>query len=229
MNCLPNAHDDPERSRVSAIIKWLESAFPEAETALTYETPFQLLIATILSAQCTDVRVNQVTPLLFKTFPGPYEILKGDPGHLISIIRSTGFYRNKAKNIIGCARRLVEVFGGEVPETIEDLVTLPGVGRKTANVVLGSAFGQAAIVVDTHVRRVANRLELTQSNDPAQIEVDLGHLLQKEKWTSGAHRLLLHGRHVCKSRRPRCDHCTLFDLCPSEKKRGIARQNNVQT
>ncbi len=202
------------RTRASEIIQRLEQSIPKADTALNHDSPFQLLIATILSAQCTDVRVNQVTPILFKAHPGPMEMLQADPERLASIIRSTGFYKNKTKNIIGCSRRIVEVFAGNIPETLEELITLPGVGRKTANVVLGSAFHQQAIVVDTHVRRVARRLNLTRSNDPIQIETDLNHLLDKKIWTSAAHRLLLHGRHVCKSRKPLCEGCTLFDLCP---------------
>ncbi len=200
--------------RAAEIIQRLEQSIPTANTALSHDSPFQLLIATILSAQCTDVRVNQVTPGLFKAYPGPMEMLRAKPEHLESIIRSTGFYKNKAKNIIGCTKRLVEVFGESIPDTLEELITLPGVGRKTANVVLGTAFHRQAIVVDTHVRRVARRLNLSQSNDPTQIETDLNHLLDKKIWTSAAHRLLLHGRHVCKSRKPLCEGCALFDLCP---------------
>ena len=220
MEGLRNGDESPEALRAAAITQALELSIPEAETALQHKTPFQLLIATILSAQCTDVRVNQVTPSLFKAFPDPETLLKGDPEHLISLIRSTGFYRNKAKNIIGCAKRLVENFEGKVPKTFEALVSLPGVGRKTANVVLGSAFGQEAIVVDTHVRRVANRLGLSPSKDPTQIEFDLGRLLPKEKWTATAHRLLLHGRRTCKARRPLCTSCVLYCLCPSKEKTG---------
>ena len=220
----PKSPTEAEKARAAAILDRLEAAIPEAETALVHDTPFQLLIATILSAQCTDVRVNQVTPRLFKTFPGPKTILEGNHDLLVEIIRPTGFYRNKAKAIIGCARRLVEAFGGEVPDTLEALVTLPGVGRKTANVVLGSAFGRPAVVVDTHVRRVANRLGLSRSRDPVKIEADLRRLLPPSRWTSGSHRLLLHGRHCCKARRPQCERCPLYDLCPAEEKgrRGAA-------
>jgi len=205
-----------EQTRAAEIIRRLEQSIPKANTALNHDSPFQLLIATILSAQCTDVRVNQVTPILFKTFPGPMKMFQADPEKLSSIIHSTGFYKNKTKNIIGCAKRLIEVFGGEVPETLDDLISLPGVGRKTANVVLGTAFHQQTIVVDTHVRRVARRLKLTRSNDPTQIESDLNHLLDENIWTSAAHRILLHGRHVCKSRKPLCEGCALFDLCPEK-------------
>lgn len=207
--------DLKERRRAADIIKRLEKAIPEADTALDYETPFQLLVATILSAQCTDVRVNQVTPKLFQTFPGPNDILQGDPEVLIALIRSTGFFNNKAKNIIGCAKTLLGKHGGEVPEDLEALTALPGVGRKTANVVLGTAFGHPAIVVDTHVRRVSNRLGLSKSADPVKIEADLSRLFPKQKWTAGAHRLLLHGRRTCKARKPQCDSCVLANLCPS--------------
>ncbi len=199
----------------AGILKSLETAIPEPEVALTHKNPFQLLIATILSAQCTDVRVNQVTPKLFETFPGPEDIIKGDPEVLISLIRTTGFFNNKAKNIIACSLKLVENFKGEVPNTLQELITLAGVGRKTANVVLGEAFGQQAIVVDTHVRRVSNRLGLSKSNDPVQIEKDLMRLLPQKKWTASAHRLLLHGRHTCKARTPLCELCVVVDLCPS--------------
>ncbi len=199
----------------AVILKCLETSIPEPEVALTHKSPFQLLIATILSAQCTDVRVNQVTPKLFEIFPGPEDIIKGDPEVLISLIRSTGFFNNKSKNIIACSLKLVEDFDGEVPDTLEELITLAGVGRKTANVILGEAFEQQAIVVDTHVRRVSNRLGLSKSKDPAQIEKDLMYLLPQNKWTKSAHRLLLHGRHVCKARLPLCEKCVLIDLCPS--------------
>ncbi len=199
----------------AVMIERLEAAIPKPEVALTYKNSFQLLISTILSAQCTDVRVNQVTPKLFETFPGPEDIIKGDPDILIALIRSTGFFNNKAKNIIACSLKLVETFKGEVPNTLEELITLAGVGRKTANVILGEAFGQQTIVVDTHVRRVSNRLGLSKSKDPVQIEKDLMRLLPQNKWTASAHRLLLHGRHVCKSRKPLCEVCVVVGLCPS--------------
>ncbi len=207
------------------IIQRLEKAIPEPETALHHKTPFQLLVATILSAQCTDARVNRVTPSLFQRYSTPDDFSKAGLADLEAVIRSTGFYKNKAKNIVGCARAVVYRFKGQVPGTMEALLTLPGVGRKTANVVLGSVFGKPALVVDTHVRRVANRLKLTQSNHPDQIEIDLGRLLPKEKWTSGAHRILLHGRHVCTARNPHCLACPLFNLCPAEaeKKRAAGR------
>lgn len=214
-----------EQWRAEEMIQRLEKSFPDAETELTHENPWQLLAATILSAQCTDARVNQVTPALFRRYPTPQEISKADREELESIIRSTGFYKSKAKNMMGAAKGVVERFEGRVPETMEALVTLPGVGRKTANVVLGSAFGKPAIVVDTHVRRVANRLKLTRSDDPDQIEIDLSRLIPEKKWTSGSHRILLHGRYVCVARNPHCLECPLFDLCPAEaeKKGAVAR------
>jgi len=211
-NTLPGQKAHQHAAR---IIQALEKAIPDADTALDYETPFQLLIATILSAQCTDIRVNQVTPKLFATFPGPKDIVNGDPDVLISLIRSTGFFNNKAKNIIACSQKLLDLHGGEVPEALDALVALPGVGRKTANVVLGTAFGHQTIVVDTHVRRVSNRLGLSSSSDPVKIEHELMHLLPQDKWTRSGHRLLLHGRYVCKARKPLCGECALVDLCPS--------------
>ena len=215
MNPKPPRGHQKKQHYAKEVLKRLEKSIPVAETALDYETPFQLLIATVLSAQCTDVRVNQVTPKLFKAFPGPKDIVNGDPEHLISLIRSTGFFNNKAKNIIATSKQLIKTHGGEVPENLDALVALPGVGRKTANVVLSTAFGHQAIVVDTHVRRVSNRLGLSKSSDPIQIERDLSRLLPREKWTSGGHRLLLHGRHACKARLPLCGTCVLADLCPS--------------
>ncbi len=183
-------------------------------------------MATILSAQCTDVRVNQVTPSLFAAYRTPSDFSKAEDRHIEALIRSTGFYKNKARAIIAASQKIVEEFGGDVPKTMEALTTLPGVGRKTANVLLGHAFGAPAIVVDTHVRRVANRLRLTRSNNPGQIEIDLGALIPKSKWTEGSARLLLHGRAVCRARAPLCGQCPLFDLCPAEeeKKRAENRQ-----
>jgi endonuclease-3 len=210
--------------RAEEIIHRLEKSIPKVETELKNENPWQLLAATILSAQCTDARVNQVTPGLFRRYPTPLEMSKADLEELEAIIRSTGFYKNKAKSLTGCARELVDRFEGRVPEKMEALVTLPGVGRKTANVVLGNAFGKPSIVVDTHVRRVANRLKLTVSDDPEQIETDLSGLLPEKKWTSGSHRILLHGRYLCVARNPRCLECPLFDLCPAEAEKKGAEQ-----
>jgi endonuclease-3 len=217
-----------EQSRVAEIIQRLEKAFPDAETELKHENPWQLLAATILSAQCTDVRVNQVTPALFRRYPTPLDISKADREELESIIRPTGFYKNKAKSLIGCAKEIIEQFDGRVPEVMEALVTLPGVGRKTANVVLGSAFGKPSIVVDTHVRRVSNRLKLTRSDDPEQIETNLSHLISKQKWTSGSHRILLHGRYLCIARNPHCLECPIFDLCPAQTEKRAAEQRRVK-
>jgi len=202
--------------QVAEALQRLEGCFPNASTALHHETPFQLLVATILSAQCTDRQVNQVTPSLFRYAATAKSLAVADSVRLERIIHSTGFYRAKTRHIVGCARGIVERFQGKVPETISELTTLPGVGRKTANVVLGVAFGQPAVVVDTHVRRVARRLKWTRSNNPNQIETDLCRLMPKSKWTDGSSRLLLHGRHICMARRPQCDSCVLFDLCPAE-------------
>jgi endonuclease-3 len=210
---------------LAAILKRLQKTVSLPQTALISRNPFELLVATILSAQCTDVRVNQVTPALFSVYQTSSDFAKADPEKLIDLIRSTGFYQNKARAIMGASKMIVESFQGEVPKTMEELIRLPGVGRKTANVVLGQAFGVPAVVVDTHVRRVANRLKLTQSNDPDQIEIDLGALMPKRQWTDSASRLLLHGRHVCLARAPRCRQCVLFDLCPAEKEKKAARKS----
>lgn len=223
----PRSENQP---RALEIINRLEKTIPRPETALHHKTPFQLLVATILSAQCTDARVNMVTPSLFQRYPTPNDFLSARRADLEALIRSTGFYKNKAKNIVGCAKSIVHQFKGRVPDALEALVSLPGVGRKTANVVLGSVFGRPAIVVDTHVRRVANRLKLTGSNNPDQIEIDLGHLLPREKWTSGAHRILLHGRYICTARKPHCLKCSLFNLCPAtEEKDRAARDTPLKT
>lgn len=170
-------------------------------------------MATILSAQCTDQRVNQVTPALFKRYPTAQHYAAVDPVELESRIRSTGFYKTKTRSIIACGKALAERFGGKVPSTMEDLVTLPGVGRKTANVILGACFHTPAVVVDTHVKRVAQRLGFTTSEDPDQIEQDLQRLIPSEQWTSGSERLLLHGRYVCVARRPRCEQCAIYTDC----------------
>jgi len=177
------------------------------------------LIATILSAQCTDQRVNQVTPALFRRYRTAEEYARADQAELERLIRPTGFFKSKAKSIIGCCRALVERFNGAVPDTMEALVTLPGVGRKTANVVLGNAFGKPAVVVDTHVKRVAQRLGLSASDDPDRIEEDLQRLLPPAEWTAGSQRLLLHGRYICVARAPKCRECDLYDFCPWKGKR----------
>jgi endonuclease-3 len=184
--------------------------------ALDHRSPFELLVATILSAQCTDERVNQVTPALFARYPTPAAMAKADPADLEDLIRSTGFFRNKARSLLGAAQRLTAAYGGEVPRTMDDLLTLPGVARKTANVVLGTAFGLATgVVVDTHVSRLAGRLGLSAQKDPPKIERDLMALLPEDRWIAFSHQLIWHGRKVCQARTPRCGECTLAPLCPS--------------
>lgn len=203
------------RARAEAIARRLARAYPRATCSLDFETPFQLLIATILSAQCTDRRVNQVTGDLFSRWPTPAALATAPPRALESVIRSTGFFRAKAKSILGCCRGLVERHGGDVPRTLDDLVRLPGVGRKTANVVLGSAFGEASgVVVDTHVGRISRRLGLTRHTDAVRAERDLVALLPRRHWIAFSHRLIEHGRTVCSARAPRCDACVLAVLCP---------------
>jgi endonuclease III len=204
----------PEPARVSAILGILERAYPEATTALDFETPLQLLIATILSAQCTDARVNLVTPVLFGRWPDARSLASAPIPELENVIRSTGFYRNKAKAIHSCTTDIVEKHGGEVPNTLEALTALHGVGRKTANVVLGNAFGIPGVVVDTHVGRLSRRLGLTRETDPVKVEHALMELLPRERWTIFSHWLILHGRRICVARRPRCSICPLAVHCP---------------
>jgi endonuclease III len=194
----------------------LERAYPDAHCELDYETPLQLLIATILSAQCTDKRVNMVTPLLFLTFPTAASLADGPREKLEEIIRSTGFFRNKAKSLLGLGKALGERHNGDVPDSMEALVKLPGVGRKTANVVLGNAFRKnEGIVVDTHVARVSYRLGLTKEKDPVRIEQDLMPLFTRDQWALLSHLLIFHGRRICEARRPKCEICPLNDICPS--------------
>ena len=202
-------------ARAVAITRRLAQAYPEARCSLDFASPFQLLVATILSAQCTDKRVNAVTGDLFRRWPAPADMAAARPADLERVIRSTGFFRSKAKSIQGCCRGLVERHGGTVPTTLEDLVRLPGVGRKTANVVLGSAFGLATgVVVDTHVGRLARRLGLTRQTDAVKAERDLMAVLPREEWIAFSHRIIEHGRAVCTARKPRCAGCMLADLCP---------------
>lgn len=201
------------QDRVIHMVNLLIRANPFRQVALTYRTPFELLVATILSAQCTDQRVNHVTPKLFAEFRSPSEFAHAKPAVLERIIYPTGFYKAKARNLIRCGKALVERFHGRLPKTMEALVTLPGVGRKTANVVLGNAFEQPALVVDTHVKRVAFRLGLTHHRDPDKIELDLQHVIPTNLWTVGSHTLLLHGRYVCKARVPLCEACVIFQAC----------------
>jgi endonuclease-3 len=204
-----------KKLRATAIAERLAAAYPAADCSLAFANPFQLLVATILSAQCTDKRVNMVTGELFRHWPTPADLASAKPRDLEAVIRSTGFYRAKAKNILGCCRGLVERHGGEVPRSLPDLVRLPGVGRKTANVVLGSAFGEAeGIVVDTHVGRITRRLGLTRRADAVRAERDLVKVVPREHWIAFSHRLIEHGRSICPARAPRCDACPLADLCP---------------
>jgi endonuclease-3 len=192
---------------------------PVAEVELDAANPFELLVATILSAQCTDERVNMVTPALFSRYRSAADFAHADQNELETLIRSTGFFKSKARNIIACGRALIEQFDGKVPGSMDSLTTLPGVGRKTANVILGNYFGQPAVVVDTHVKRVANRLHLTTSQDPTEIESDLQRILPQPEWTKGAQRLLLHGRYVCQARTPKCETCVIYNDCSWEGKR----------
>ena len=206
-------------ARVRAILKKLDEAYPDATCALRHDNAFQLLIATILSAQCTDAVVNTVTPILFAKCPTPQDLAYANPSEVEQIIRPTGFFRNKTKSIIGASKKIVEEFGGEVPRTMEQLVTVPGAARKTANVVLGTAFGIASgIVVDTHVQRLANRLDLTKNTDPKKIEQDLMKVIPRDKWILFAHQLIWHGRRVCVARKPHCMECNLKTLCYSKDK-----------
>ena len=202
--------------RAPEILTRLLAAYPDASCALDYRNAFELLCAPILSAQCTDVRVNLVTPTLFDRYPTPAALARAKPGDVEAIIKSTGFFRNKARSLIGMARALVAEHGGEVPRTMDELRLLPGVGRKTANVILGNAYGiNAGITVDTHVTRLSRLLGLTRHDDPARIEHDLMPLFPRDHWALVSHLLIFHGRQVCIARRPRCADCVLNDLCPS--------------
>ena len=203
------------KERIRPIIRKLKRRYPEAQCSLDFETPLQLLVATILSAQCTDERVNMVTPSLFARYRTAADFADANPTELEEIIRSTGFYRNKTKSLIGMGRALTERFGGEVPSTMDELTSLPGTGRKTANVVLGNAFGVAeGVVVDTHVSRISQRLHLTRHQDPAKIERDLMALVPRREWTLFPHLMIHHGRAICQARKPQCEMCPINDLCP---------------
>ncbi len=202
------------RRRAAAIVEQLGQLYPDAKCALDFESPLQLLIATILSAQCTDKRVNMVTPALFARFPNAAAFVQADQAELEQMIRSTGFFRNKARNIIGCCRMLVEQHNGQVPGTMEELIQLPGVARKTANVVLGNVFQTPGIPVDTHVGRLSRRMGLTVHTDPVKVERDLNALVPREQWSLFGHQMILHGRQVCHSRKPACEQCQLKLICP---------------
>jgi endonuclease-3 len=206
-------------AKAKQILIILEQSYPDSCVTLDFKNPFELLIATILAAQCTDERVNQVTKGLFKRYPTPKAFAEADPVELEEAIRSTGFYRNKARSIIGCCKKLVEEFGRQVPQTMETLITLPGVWRKTANIVLGNAFGiTEGIAVDTHVIRVANRLGLAASDKQDEIEAQLCRIIPKEKWTSLTHLLVFHGRRICMARKPNCPRCPVRHLCSWSEK-----------
>lgn len=208
---------DPKR--VAAILAGLDQAYPEAICELKHENAFQLLISTILSAQCTDVRVNEVTKTLYKKYPTPEAFAYANPAELQQEIRPTGFFRNKTKSIMGASRGIIENFGGKIPRTMEEILTLPGVARKTGNVVLGTAYGIASgVVVDTHVMRLSRRLDLTKNDEPKKIEQDLIRILPQDKWIQFSHQLIWHGRRVCIARKPRCIDCNLESICYSKEK-----------
>jgi endonuclease III len=206
--------NDPRRQLTRQLARGLAKLYPDAHCALIHENPLQLLIATILSAQCTDVRVNLVTPALFARYADAQAFADADPAELETAIQSTGFFRNKARSIQACCKLLVEKHGGQVPGTMEELVPLPGIGRKTANVVLGNAFDVPGITVDTHVGRLSQRMGLTKQFDAEKIERDLMELVPRKNWTMFSHRMIFHGRQVCHARKPNCDSCTLATVCP---------------
>jgi len=205
--------------RIAAILKALDEAYPAVECALTHRSAWELLVATILSAQCTDVRVNMVTPELFRRFPTPAAMAKATLPQLEELIRTTGFFRNKAKSIQGAARKVVEDFHGQVPQTLAELITIPGAARKTANVVLGVCFGKAeGVVVDTHVFRIARRLGLAKEETAEKVEQELMQVLPQDRWIAFSHQIIHHGRQVCDARKPKCDRCNLEQLCHSKDK-----------
>lgn len=202
-----------KKQRVIKIMEELDKMYPDAGCSLAYENPLQLLIATQLAAQCTDKRVNIVTEKLFKKYKTVEDFANADQRILEKEIHSTGFYRNKARNIISCCKKIVEQYDGQVPNSMEELLTLPGVGRKTANVVLGDAFGIPGIVVDTHAKRLSNRLGLTKQQDPTKIEFDLMRVIPKVHWSSFSHKLVFHGRAICSARKPNCEQCSIRPYC----------------
>lgn len=211
------AGTDPKR--VAAILAKLDEAYPSATCELNHKNAFELLIATILSAQCTDVRVNQVTQTLFKKYPDAKAFAYANPSELEQEIRPTGFFRNKTKSVMGASKGILANFGGEVPRTMDEILTLPGVARKTGNVVLGTAYGiPSGIVVDTHVQRIANRLDLTNNEDPKKIEQDLMQVIPKDKWIQFSHQIIWHGRRVCQARKPKCTECSMESLCYAKDK-----------
>ncbi len=202
------------KRNVIKVLNILEKQYPDARVTLDFQNPLQLLIATILAAQCTDERVNQVTKKLFKKYRNAQDYAQADLEELEEEIRPTGFYHQKARSIIECCQMLLQKFRGQVPQSIEELTSLPGVGRKTANILLGNAFGQQAIAVDTHVKRLAYRLGWTKSTDPDKIEFDLQKLIPQQRWTQSCHQLVFHGRQVCLAKKPLCSSCPVSHLCP---------------
>ena len=208
------------KARIAEILHHLDRMYPDATCALLHRNPWELLVATILSAQCTDKRVNEVTPGLFAKYPTPRDFAAVRAEVLANDIRSTGFFNNKAKSIAGAAQRVVHVFGGQVPQTMEEMLTIPGAARKTANVVLGTAYGIACgVVVDTHVARISGRLDLTKNTDPVKIEQDLVKIIPQERWIRFSHQVILHGRALCRARAPECEQCDLNPLCYAADKR----------
>jgi endonuclease-3 len=213
------ARGDLAPDRIAAILRALDEAYPAVECALTHRSPWELLVATILSAQCTDVRVNMVTPELFKRFPTPADLSKASLPELEALIRTTGFFHNKAKSIQGAARKVVSEFNSQVPQTLAELITIPGAARKTANVVLGVCFAKAeGLVVDTHVFRIARRLGLAKGDTPQKVEQELMRVIPQDRWIAFSHQLIHHGRQVCDARKPKCDRCNLEQLCHSKDK-----------
>jgi endonuclease-3 len=210
---------EEKQRRAHVIGDLLDHEYPDAKCALNYDTPEQLLFATILSAQCTDVRVNMTTPALFKKYPSTKEMAKAKPEQVEKLIKSINFFRNKAKSLVGAAKMIQKDFGGEIPLDIEEMVKLPGVGRKTANVVLGDAFNRPhGVVVDTHVKRLVNLIGLAEGEDPVKLEVELMKIVPKERWTKFSHWLILHGRSICIARRPKCDECVIRKYCDFGRK-----------
>jgi endonuclease-3 len=215
----PSARGDLAPERIAAILKALDETYPNAKCALHHRSPWELLVATILSAQSTDVRVNMVTPELFRRFPTPAAMAKASQADLEALVRTTGFFRNKAKSIKGAAQKIVGEFGGEVPQTLDELITIPGAARKTASVVLGVCFGKAeGIVVDTHVFRISRRLGLAKGDTPQKVEQELMSVLPRDRWISFSHQIIHHGRQVCIARKPKCERCNLEQLCHSKDK-----------
>jgi endonuclease-3 len=215
---MPRESKKARRERAAGIFRILKLEYPEAETALTHTNPFELAVATILSAQCTDERVNMVTPVLFHRFPDAEALAAAPQGEVEEIIHSTGFFRNKARNIIGMARAVLRDHEGELPRTLDELTRLPGIGRKTGNVILGNAFGiDEGVVVDTHVKRLSGRMGFTRETTPEKVEKDLMEIFPSEWWTPLSHLLIFHGRAACPARKPRCGRCVVAHLCPSSR------------